>query len=347
MFEHATSRPDARIAVLLLPRFSNLCLAAVIEPLRAANEGAGRVHYRWIVVSEDGGPVTSSSGVRVAADRALSEVAVGGVLLVLASYGYRRAATGRLKAALRHHARHGTLLGGLDTGAWLLAEAGLLDGYRATIHHEELAVFAERFPRVRVVEDRYVVDRDRLTAGGATAALDLVLAEIRRRHGPTLADRVATLFLYTAEAPADRPQGAVPEHLLARFDTRLARAVALMRRQTEPPLPLAVLAARLGLSARSLERLFRRHLDTTPRDYYRELRLAQARGLLMESALPVAEIALRTGFESAAAFSRSFRRRYGLAPRELRRSRGVGGASPLDSGRSLGDRSGCCPKRFG
>ncbi len=319
MFTQQPTRPDAGLAVLLLPRFSNLCLAAVIEPLRAANERAGRRHYRWTILSGDGGHVTSSSGVRIAVDGALAELPPGGVLLVLASYDYRRAVTGSLKAALRHHARHGTLLGGLDTGAWLLAEAGLLDGYRATIHREELAVFAERFPGVEVVEDRYVIDRDRVTAGGATAALDLVLAEIRRVHGRALASEVAALFLYAAELPADQPQAAMPEHLLGRRDPRLARAVALMQRQMEPPLSIAGLAARLGLSPRSLERLFRLHLETTPRAYYRELRLAHARGLLLETGLPVAEVALRAGFDSPAAFSRSFRRRYGLAPGRLRR----------------------------
>ncbi len=324
MFDHDPPRGEAGITVLLLPRFSNLCLAAVIEPLRAANARAGRRHYAWTVASVDGGQVTASSGVRIAADRALSEIPTGGVLMVLASYDYRRAASAPLKAALRHHARHGTVLVGLDTGAWLLAEAGLLDGYRATIHHEELAVFAERFPRVEVVEDRYVIDRDRVTAGGATAALDLVLAGIRRGHGRTLAGEVAALFLYAAELPASAPQAALPAHLLERLDSRLARAVALMRRHLENPLPLALLARRLGLGDRTLERLFRRHLGTTPRAYYRELRLARARGLLLESGLPVAEIAVRAGFESAAAFSRSFRRRYGLPPRRLRRG-GEGG----------------------
>lgn len=319
MFRDRLERPEAGLTVLLLPRFSNLCLAAVIEPLRAANECAGRRHYRWRVASPDGGHVASSSGVRIAVDRPLAEVETGGVLIVLASYDYRRAGDPSLRAVLRHHARHGTVLGGLDTGAWLLAEAGLLDGYRATIHREELPVFAERFPRVRVVEDRYVIDRDRVTAGGATAALDLVLAEIRRVHGRLLASEVATLFLYAAELPADQPQAAMPAHLLGRLDPRLARAAALMQRHLEAPLPVAAIARRLGLGERSLERLFRRHLETTPRAYYRELRLAHARGLLLESPLPVAEVALRAGFENPAAFARSFRRRYGLAPRQLRR----------------------------
>ncbi len=320
LFARDPGRTAGDISVLLLPHFSNLCLAAVIEPLRAANEGLGRSHYRWRLVSEDGGEVASSSGVRVAADGRLADLRPGGVLIVLASYHYRRAMHAGLKAALVRHGRHGSLLGGFDTGAWLLAEAGLLDGYRATIHHEELAVFAERFPRVRVVEDRYVLDRGRVTTGGATAALDLMLGEIRRRHGRVLANRIATLFLYASERPPDQPQAAIPAQLCARFDPRLARAVELMRRHMELPLSLAELSSRLRLSERSLERLFRRHLDISPRRYYRDLRLAHARTLLLESALPVGEVALRAGFESPAAFSRSFRLRYGCPPSLLRRS---------------------------
>ena len=181
--------------MLLFERFSNHCLANTVEPLRAANDVLGRSAYEWCTLTPDGAPVASSSHLSVVPAAALDEGDAGDALVVMPSYGYRGHTTPALRTALARAAeRHATLIG-LDTGAWPLAAAGLLEGRRATIHPSELDAFAERFPRVHAVRERTVEDGKRITAGGATAAFDVMLGLITRRHGAALGLEIEAMFL--------------------------------------------------------------------------------------------------------------------------------------------------------
>ena len=162
--------PARQLAVLLFPSFSNHCLANTIEPFRAANNIARRTLYEWRHFTIDGGSVTSSSGLPVETE-SLSRIMPGGDLLfVMPSYGFLDHATARMSRSLRAARGRFPVLVGMDTGAWLLAAAGLLDGRRATIHWDEARGFAEAFPEVEVVEDRFVLEADLATCGGASTA---------------------------------------------------------------------------------------------------------------------------------------------------------------------------------
>ena len=308
------------IGVLLFERFSNHCLANAIEPFRAANGFAGRTLYRWTYLSVDGARVTSSSGLPVQPDMPLSRHAGGDFLFVMPSYGFREQARPATLRALRGAAgRYGTLVG-LDTGAWLLAAAGLLSGRRATIHWDEVTAMAERFPDVEVVEEGYVMDGNRITCGGATTAFDLALAMIEVHHGPMLRLEVAALF-----RPGERESAGAPETPRTRRRS-VDAALATMRRNLEAPLPLGRIAASAGLTQRALERAFRATLGSTPRSVYRGLRLREARRLVVETGLSIAEIAGRCGYVDASAMTRAFRGEFGLSPREFRRA-GAGDAT--------------------
>jgi len=303
---------------LLLPKFSSLCLANALEPLRAANLIAGRTLYTWALYSMDGEDVLSSSGLTTGTTQKLMDAAGADALFVVSSYDYRQQVSKPLLRDLVQLSRHIGILGGLDTGSFILAEAGLLNGYHATIHWQELLMFAESFHDITTVTDRFVIDGKRITAGGATTTLDLMLHLIRDRHGEALRLDVAGLFIYDGTHLAEDPQRPPPPLESLTYSTDLAPMIALMEGNIENPLGIGEIARRIGWSQKKLERRVRRILDTTPIGYYQHIRLSAARSMALETALPVSQIAVRTGFSSASALTRAFRQHFALTPRDIR-----------------------------
>ena len=299
------------VVPLLFPGFSNLCLANAVEPLRAANTLARRPLYSWRFLAMEDGPLQSSSGLPVQPEM-LDREARGDLLLVMPSYNHETLGTPDTLRRLRGAAGRFGLVAGLDSGSWLLAQAGLLNGYRATSHWDILGGLSERFPEVDVVPDRFVIDRDRASCGGATATLDLMLHLIGERHGTALALDVAALFLYGGGAAEPAP------HMPVLPQRTLREAAALMRRNLEEPWSIAAIASALGLSQRKLEVLFRAHADLTPVQLYRRIRLGEARRHVLETTQSIAEIAGRCGYSDPAAMTRAFRAEYGVAPTTLR-----------------------------
>lgn len=298
-----------RVGVLLFEAFSNHCLANTIEPLRAANGFAGRAIYDWQILSLDGAPVTSSSGVQVAAHMSLAQHS-GDLLILMPSYDFLSHATSATARHLRAAAKRFATIAGFDTGSWLMADAGLLQGRRATIHWEELERFAERFPDVQAFRARHIQDGDRVTCSGAMAAFDLMLDLIGERHGQALRLEVAALFM--------SPEGAEPQDGVLSRSRSVARAVGLMQANLEAPLTIARIAREVGRSQKDLEQRIKRDLGTTPQAVYRRLRLLMARKLVLETDLAVSEIALRCGYQDASAMTRAFRGEFGTSPRALR-----------------------------
>ncbi|SLN10457.1 HTH-type transcriptional regulator CdhR [Falsiruegeria litorea R37] len=305
-----TSAATQHIGVLLFDGFSNHCLANTVEPLRAANMLSGRALYDWQFLSLDTGAVTSSSGLQVAPHQSLSQ-ATGDLLVVMPSYGFLSHSGWRTQAALRSAIGRFDTLVGMDTGSWLLAEAGLLDRHRATIHWEELIGFAERFPEVEAVRERFVIDRDRITCSGAMAAFDLVMHLIGRDQGQALALEVAQLFM-TRDSARSHSGGAGPASMFVN------RALAIMQENLEHPIPIPEVARRVGRTQKVLETRMKEDLGASPAQVYRRLRLNLARKLVMESDLPIAEIALRSGYDDPSAMTRAFRKEFGKSPRALR-----------------------------
>lgn len=304
------------LAVLVLPQASILEVASVLDPLRAANRHLGREGFRWRVVSPDGAPVPLTCGIELPASGPLAAAAGADGLVVVAGFRQAEVATRPLIAGLRRLGPGFALVAGIDAGPWVLARAGLLDGHCATVHWEDLEDFAAAFPGVDVRPDRFVIDGARATAGGAAPAQDLMLHLLACRHGAALARAVAAGFLVTAR-PGSEPQLAAAD---ATLDPRVAAALARMEARIDAPEPVAATAAALGLTPRRLEMLFAEALGVAPAAHARALRLAAARRMLTDTAHPLAEIALRTGFASSGSFARAFRRAFGMAPSALRRA---------------------------
>ena len=314
----APAQRPARIDILVLPEFSLMSLAAAVEPLRAANRAAAQALYAWRLCSAEGAPPASSSGIPIKVDGAFEVNTPRDALVVIAAFNARRHAAPVL-ARLRRVARAGVPMGGIESGSWVLAQAGLLDGYRATTHWEELDAFAAAFPKVEAVSDRYVLDRWRFTAGGAAPTLDMLLHLIREQHGLALALDVASIFIYDQRQEAEEPQPIVSLGRLAARDPCVAAAIRVMQSHLEEPLPVGAVALRVRLSMRTLQMRFQAQLGVSPHAYYLDLRLAAARRMLRQTGHEAAEVAAAFGFGSGSAFARAFRVRYGVSPTESRR----------------------------
>lgn len=315
----------ARIGFLTLPNHSMIACANALEALRMANYVAEAELYSWRILTLDGSPALASNGLTLSPTVALGEAGPLDLLLVCGGIDIRHAAPPHLADALRRLARRGTALGALCTGSFVLAEAGLLDFHRCAVHWENLSSIREEFPRVDFVEDAFVIDRDRLTCTGGIAPLEMMLVLIAAKGGQALADKVSEQFIVDTAARRPREKTAArPRPVLP--DPTLARAVRMMEAAIERPPGIASLARRLDVSPRHLERLFRRHLGVTPAAYHLSLRLERARELLRLSPLPVTDVGLACGFQSAAHFSTAYARRFGRPP--SRERRGAAASSP-------------------
>ncbi len=313
-FSQKTTFKPRCFDILLFDAFSNHCLANTVEPLRAANTLAGRDLYAWRFYTLQGGSVQSSSGLQVAPHGRLGDT-TGDTLVVMPSYGVRRIAPRDASRALLQVARRYRCLAGFDMGSWLLAQAGLLDGYRATIHWDELIPFAERFSEVDAIRERFVMDRDRITCSGAMAAFDLIVHLIAGEHGPLLAMDVSQLFM-----SRDALDHRLPSTI--KGGKSVNRALALMQDSVETPLRIPDLARAVGCTQKTLEQRMGSALQASPQAVYRHLRLTRARQLAMNTDLPISEIAQRCGYENASAMTRAFRALFGHAPSDVRRNAG-------------------------
>lgn len=301
-----------KTGVLVLDDCTTLSFAAVVDPMRAANRLADRPAFDWDYVTATTDPVLLTSALHVPGIP-LARVQACDLLFVIAGFQIARQATPSLLTGLQRLAATGTTLAGIDSGQWLLAEAGLLDGHPAAPRPEEHEGFAARFPQVDLSTERFTVSNQRLTASGAVPTIELLLQIMAARLGAGFAARVSGLFQQDM-APAALDRVVQPHRQTALTD----KANALMESALDDPLPLADIAETLGTSPRTLQQQFRLRFNTTPQDHYLHLRLAEARRLVTDTDLPLMEVALATGFASQSSFARAFRTAHGLSARDLR-----------------------------
>lgn len=306
------------VAFVLAPQFSMIALYSALEPLRVANRFLGPA-FTWRFVSVDGGAVVASNGIPVSVSGRLADVGRPNLALVCASYEHEKAMTRGMLAGIRALARKGVWLGGLDTGAIVLAEAGVMDGIRATCHWETLAVMREAYPEVEVTDRLYEIDQARLTSSGGTVPLDMMLEWISSLHGPALGARVQDTLVHWRQTPGASGGEAAGRAARRTGDERLKAVVAAMEQHIEDNLRIGDLARLAGLSPRQLERAFRAAFGISPIAFYLGVRLERAEHLLTYGHMRVREVALATGFAALAGFSRAYKARYGLPPSRHRR----------------------------
>jgi len=310
------------IGFLLIPGFSLLALSSAIEPLRLANQLLGQRHYAWRILTGDGQPARASCGMTITADgKAGQQVDQDNpsCLFVIAGFDPWPQPDLHLKSWLRFLDRRGTILGAVDTGAFLLASAELLGETRTVLHWESAAAFSELFPEVSVSEELYEIDERRLLCAGGAAVLDMMIALIEKTHGPGLASGIAERLIYGRNrAPAQEQRLALRDRVRLN-DPDVLRAITVMENRIETTCSISHIASSANVSKRTLERKFRQHFNQTPKQVYLQCRLDHARRLLRHSDLRVREIAMACGFSSISYFCRAYKRGFSVKPGSDRR----------------------------
>ena len=310
-----------RYAFLTLPNYSLIAVANALEPLRMANRLVGRDIYDWSIVSIDGVASDASSALKLSPTTTLEKLTSVDIVFVCGGINVREAVSPALLAALRRLADRRVPLGALCTGGYALARAGLLDNFRATIHWENVSALREEFPRVRISDQLFTIDRDRYTCSGGTAPLDLMLTLIERKLGPRISQLVSEQFIVD-RVRKDTDRQYVPLRAQIGSSHRgLLRVAQLMEENIEKPWSLERIAKATGLSRRQIERLFKRDLNCVPKRYYLEMRLRRARELLLQTAMPIMEITAACGFQSPPHFSKCYRNQFGHPPSAERKPR--------------------------
>ena len=319
-----------RHGFLLLPRFSLLALAGACDALVAANDVLEHVAYTTHTLSLDGAPVRAACGTLVTPQQGLATMTppttqtpldAAWVVSDLPYPDPQRDGHALLHQWLRAQAAAGRLLGGIGTGAAVLAQAELLANHRATLHWALGQQLAQSHADVVVSSHVYEIDRGRLSCTGSTASLDLLLAWLTQRHGERVGQALLAHFGLERLRAHDERQRAPVAARTGLASAKLTEAVALMEANLGEPLPTEDIARLVGVSRRQLERLFKQHLDELPSRYYAELRLARARRLLQQTSQSILQIGLSCGFASGSHFSNAYRARFARTPREERSQR--------------------------
>lgn len=313
-------KPILDLLVIVTPNFNLAATVNFLDPFRAANYLDGSILFRWSIASAKGGEITASNGFQVGTV-ALKEVRQQNPDIVILSSSWTPEVYNSvpLHGALTRWARAGVTLGALDTGAFILAEAGLLKGKRATTHYEHIDALKELYPDTETLEDLFVFDGKRITCCGGAASTDFALHIIRSMHGDSLANAAARYLFHQSLRPqgsSQNPAGVEP--LGSTAPAILKKAIKLMEDNLEDALSIAQICKRIKMSQRQLDRLFAQFVRKSPVLYYRDIRLDRARGLVTQTDMLLSEIAVASGFSSQAHFSRAYKERFGLSPRSDR-----------------------------
>ncbi len=315
------SKKVQKYGFLLMPSFSMLAFSSAIETIHMANWVSGKDLYQFCTLGKNTKVVLSNSGVATTTEYTLDDAPKDlDALFICGASTAGQDDDLSLDAWLLSCSKRGIALAGICTGSHILARAGLLDGYRATIHWGDIASLREAFPSVIVSSHLFEVDKDRYTCSGGSAAMDMMLFLIGKQHGMTLASHISEQFVCERIRTNQDPQRIPLQARIGTGQPKLIEAVQLMEANIREPLSSDDIAYHVGLSRRHLERLFKQNLETVPSRYYLELRLKHAKQLIMQTDKSILEIGQACGFTSAPHFSTTYKSFFGVSPREERKN---------------------------
>ena len=308
-----------KITILALPETSMMTLSSIIDPLRAANRLSRLPLFEWRITSLSGEAIQLTCGIEINVDGKLGDNARGDLFIVVAGFNESFHAPSNSYVTLRKVAQQHKTIFGVEAGTWVLARANIIKSHQVTTHWEDIENLAFAFSDLDVLEQRYVVDHNIWTSGGASPNLDMMLHYLRTTQNRSLALDVASVFIYNETSVATDAQAIVSLGRIEQLEPRLAKAVHIMEENIEEPILIKNIANRLNLSSRTLEHLSKQHLGVSPGAYYLRLRLQAARRMVLDTNSSILDISVRSGFNSLSALSRAFKQRYGISPIGLRR----------------------------
>jgi transcriptional regulator GlxA family with amidase domain len=312
-----------RVWFLVVPGTGILDVAGPWEVLGHANEVLGRTAYELVAIGPSAPSAATRHGLVVGGLRPLPSTRDRPADVVIVAGASPRDPLPAPQAPIlpwlrRHRDRIGTIVS-ICTGAFVLGAAGILDGRRATTHWLHLDELRARFPQARVVDDGlYVNDRGVWTSAGITAGIDLTLALVEEHHGHAVAMQVAKRLVLFLRRSGSQAQFSSSLQRQAKEPPKLRDISGFVLEHVDEPLPVERIAAGVGMSPRTLSRWCREHLDESPAELVRRVRVDEARRLLEETSLPIKDITARTGLGDASTLWRAFTQRLGVTPAEYR-----------------------------
>ena len=298
-----------------------ISLSACVEPMRMANRISGEELYQHCLFSIDDHPVYASNGLSLGPITQLSSDEKLDALFICTGITLEKHWEPVVASLLKPFIKKNIIIGALCTGSYLLARIGQLDGYRCTVHWENIREMREEFPELIISSELFEIDKKRCTCSGGTAPMDMMLNLIGLQHGIELATAISEQFMCERIRTAHDRQRIPLKQRFGSSQPKLVEAVELMESNIEEPMSLDELAGHVGISRRQLERIFRKHLDCVPTRYYLEIRLRRARELLLSTSRSIVEVAFACGFVSPPHFSKCYRELFDISPRDDRRAR--------------------------
>jgi AraC family carnitine catabolism transcriptional activator len=316
--------PDEKVGVphfnfILQPEFPLNALVLASDTLRIANQNSGRKLFSWSFVSETGDPVRASNGMWFGVDCPIQAMPVGEAYILFEGNLPTQRNSQKLLSQLRIAARFGAIIGGVDTGAFALAQAGIIgteDNPDVVLHWEAEPTFRERFPATRARNQIYLIDEKRVQCAGGVATLDMMLELISRFEGEALANEISNALVHTRRLATVKQRG---DGILDPATKSLSgRLIALMEKHLDFPLGLAELAEELKVPQRTLSHVCKQAFGKSPMRLYLRIRLQAARNFLFYEEFSIKDVSDACGFSYPAVFSRVFREQFGQSPREFR-----------------------------
>ena len=304
------------IGFYLVPGFALMGFSAAVEPLRAANRLSGKQLYNWSILTSDGESLEASSGISITPQFSIENTKIKYDMVIICSgmNSQQVRKIPKLYDWIRKMARNGCVMGAISTGAEILASAGLLDGYRCTIHWENDESFRENHPNAILTGGIYEIDRKRITAAGGISSLDMMLNWISQINGEFFASAIAEQFIHDRVRLPTQSQRNAEMQIIQRRSPRLAKAMQLILSNTEEILSSRQISAKVGISTRQLERLFSKYRQKSLHNYYLEARLEKARHLILHTGMSLLQISIATGFSSQSHFTRCYKNLFAKTP---------------------------------
>lgn len=318
--------PNGYIAVVVIKGFSALSLGAIVEPFSYFSRNYPAIAPRLSLVGLDGRQMMSQSGVNIEChedrDVFLERLRSGRVparTIICGPTHAEHVDDRRLMSVLHSAKRRCAPICSIGSATWQMAESGLLQGQKTTVHWSSHAAFSERYSDVDTCETLFEPSCKVASCAGETATLDMVL-DLIASFSPVAAEQTANHLLVSHPRAGMAIQPGARSNRLRGVPSPLSDAVGVMAKHIEEPLPAAEIAARCNVSPRKLERLFQQYLCTSPMQYYKQCRTEHAYDLVTQTDMPILDIAVASGFASSAALSKIFKRYFKLTPSQVRYS---------------------------
>jgi transcriptional regulator GlxA family with amidase domain len=326
----AGNRPQLSVGLVLLDQFTLAAFSGFIDVLRLSADlggGSRQIHTAWRVMSVDGLPRTSSAGIALEVSSGLAQdldafdyVAICGGNDYLNTH-----LPAHFRDWLQRVAKSRTRLLGICTGTFALAQAGVVGNRSVCVHWNVLDAFRARFPKTPAAVDHLFIDEgDLITCAGSTAAIDLGLYLVARHCGREKAQQAVRHMMLQGIRQGRQPQAHFYANLADIKDERVRQAAHYIEQRMDSLPTLDAIARYVGLGRRQLTRAFQQALGLSPMEFQRSLRVEYGAWLLLNSQSSITQIAMDCGFSDGAHFSREFRARFGVCPRQYQRQEGAG-----------------------